>query len=418
MIPVTKQAFVMGELQPVTKPNSESGTGSMELVQVRPGKGKKLQTLSTKDAKQWLLKKAQPAPTQPPATAQKSIPSASTTSAKKTESQSSNNPSASSSNSKKTASQNKNQQAAAPIPFHPTMVEIHEEFNEDGTQTKGDVVNVTSEFQALMDKIGQGDTMKFPQGSDMSGETKEELPENGSDEEMMTDYEAPLNQLTDPEYDQLAKRLDELARLEALENQRLQQGARNNKLKAQRATSNKKKSSGGSGGWNKGFLNQSKKKKSAKKGATTTTESSPTASQSKSQASPPTSSDQVTADTSNESQGLPASEESQIPQPTQASATTAAPTAGGVAFNLSQNKVQEIPSLPGTRPLPPRNNVSMPSATRTPAVAPPIDQTTRIMDSSVFSGVIQERPTVSVAPAGEIKETNTIQERSAPQSFR
>ncbi|CAJ1932525.1 unnamed protein product [Cylindrotheca closterium] len=410
MIPFTKQAFLMGELQPVTTRNSESGNRTIEHVQVRPGKEKKLQILSTNDAKQWLLKKAQPALTKPPVTApvtQK--PTQSSTFAKQTQSQTSNNTSASPSSSKRSIPQSKSQQAAAPIPFHPTMVEIHEEFNEDGTQTKGDVVNVSSEFQALMDKIGQGDTMSFPQGTDMSGETKEEQPENGSDEEMITiDYDdTPQKQLSDPEYDQLAQRLDELARLEESENQRLQEGTSNSKLKAQRAAGNKKKNSSGSGGWNKGFLNQPKKNKSAQKRATTRTQSNSTKNSQ--------SSGQAAAGTSSKSEVLPipTSPESQIPQSTPAAETTPLPpaTTGGVAFDLSQNQVQEIPSLPGTRPLPPRNNVSMPPNQAEPTV----DETTRIMNSTAFSGVVQERPTVSVAPEGEqIQETNTIQERSAP----
>ncbi|KAL3940432.1 MAG: hypothetical protein SGBAC_005040 [Bacillariaceae sp.] len=417
MIPFTKQAFVMGELQPLIQSNSESGTGSMEVIQVRPGKDKKLQSLSTNDAKQWLLKKAQSASKQPPATAKKSI--ISSTSAKKAESQSSNNPSAPSTRTAKPTGHRKTQKSPAPpMSLHSTMVEIHEEFNDEGIQTKGGVVNVTSEFQALMDKIGQGDEMNFPQGNDMSGETKEDLPEDGSGEEMMTDYDTPLRQLSDPEFDQLAKRLDELARLEESEIQRLQQGARAGKLKAQRAANNKKKSSGG---WNKGFLNQPKKKKSSKNGPTTKALSKSTTNQTGSQTLPPPSSDQATtAATSRTSQVIPnPTSEPKLPQPP-ASATTAAASAspGGVAFDLSQNRVQEIPSLPGTRPVPPRNNVSMSSNPATAADPSIDDPTIRMMNSTAFSGVIQERPTVSVASAGDGKETNAIQERTAPKSFR
>lgn len=419
MIPFTKQAFVMGELQPVTQ---NSGTRCVECVKIRPGKEKTLQTLSANDAKQWLLKKAPP--TQPPATVHEPKPS-STPHANKTESQSSNRTTMSSAGSQSTAPQTKNQKSApSTMPFHPTMVEIHEEFNEDGTQTKGDVVNVTSEFQALMDKIGQGDAMKFPQ--EYNGETKEETTvDDSGDDQIMADYDAPLKELTDPEYDQLAKRLDELARLEELENERLQQGARHSKLKAKRATANKSKSSGGgSGGWNKGFLNQPKKKKSAKK--TSTAEVQPintsTTNPNKPLPSSPPSSDQVTADASKSQAPLPIPphEASSPDAPAGSTTVTKQATTGGVAFDLTQNKVQEIPSLPGTRPIPPRNsNLSMPTR---PAIAPPVDQPPRMMDSSVFSGVIQERSTVGAVVNGGNKvnqeANNIIQERSAPQSFR
>jgi hypothetical protein len=316
LIPYTKQAFVLGELQP-------EKDGDHEQVQIVTRKNEK-RTVSLTEAKQWLLQKS-------------SSSSATKEISKPTPTPTSSNP----------------QQKSAP---RTNMVDIQEEYHPDGTQATGNVVNVSSEFQALIESMG---------GNPMNLDAEE-----FHDDEKTGDHEDTPNSLSDNEYSQLSQRLDELARLEEMENAGQQQPT-----KLQRVKVNKKQSGGG--GWNKGFLNQPSKKKAIKKKTPAGTKPPP-------ESAPPVAS-----------------------TPVRPSASVAQTARGGVAFDMSQNEVQEIPSVPGTRSLSGRKTVATPSPTS--------QDTNRMLDPSVFSGDIQERPKDNPGQSPGILERPMTNERPSRQ---
>jgi hypothetical protein len=156
-----------------------------------------------------------------------------------------------------------------------------------------------------------------------------------------------LKALSKGEYKQLSQRLEELARLEELETSSM---------------SDKSKKKSTSGGWGKGFLNRPSKKKTFKK--TNVLSSNPI--------------------------------------PSLISHTGPSPSSG-VSFDLGQNKVQEIPSIPGTRPIAKTPLLSSPNH----ATATSASLTSRnLVNSSVFSGLVQER-------YNGIQERSIMQERSS-----
>eukprot|EP00980_Cylindrotheca_fusiformis_P027600 scaffold21455_cov116-Cylindrotheca_fusiformis.AAC.17 len=336
LVPYTKKAFVLGELRPQKDANQQ------EQVQIATGKNER-QTVSLHDAKEWLLQK-----TNPPKKTEQHVPK----------------------KSSGTPAEAAKQPTPAPLV---NMVDIQEEYNPDGTRVTGNVVNVSSEFQSLIESMG-GTPMNL--NADDYSYPEEEKGESFEDNDIAK------KPLSDKEYTLLSQRLDELARLEELENERQQNNGSKlqNRVKTTKKTTNK-----GDGGWNKGFLNAPKKKPAKKKAPATTK---------------PLHSEAITSST-------PAASAS-VQESTSSTNTS---NRGGVAFDMSQNKVQEIPSIPGTQPLPPRN-------TSQPAANTSGSNNSRMLDSNVFSGIIQERPAAAASSSSSSTRPSGIVERPMIQERR
>lgn len=356
-IPFTKQGFVLGELQPR---KDEDQKEQVQIVTRQKSKNER-HTVLLDDAKKWLLQKAMSTDNNSgmPPPAKTNPVSKPPTSAKATKINSINN----SNNNKKPSKEQKKAppKATTTSNLNSNMVEIQEEYNPDGSQVTGNVVNVTSEFQALIESMG---------GSPMNLNAVE-------GEEKLEELDETLKPISEQEYGRLSQRLDELARLEELE--QLKQPTKLQRFK--------KKSNNSGGGWNKGFLNnQSTKKKQAKKKPATEANSQQvpaSATASKATAQPTASATASTPVRKNTSTKTPA--------------TSGGGGGGNVVFDMSQNQVQEIPSIPGSQPLPPRNNNG---SAKTAATS----NNSRMLDASVFSGLIQERPTTGTVERPIVQE--------------
>ena len=272
MLPFTKKAFLIGELQPEKAEN-----GQEEQVDIVINR-KERRTVSTIDAKQWLLQSAVKNDV-------KSSPI------------------------QKVKSPSKNSSTSAPLDLH-NMIEIQEEYSDDGTQIKGNTVDVSSQFRAIF-------------GGNMS-QTKPEEKEAENDSIMDETFEeTPLKLLSDVEYNQLSDRLDELARLEDMEEERQE--------KTEKVKPNKGKKKVVSGGWNKGFLNKPSTKRNPTK--------------------------------PNTSKHIAMKKETLVATGSQSKQREVTKQAEGVSFDLTRNEIQKIPGIPGTRSIPKPSTVSNSSTT-------------------------------------------------------
>jgi hypothetical protein len=217
--------------------------------------------------------------------------------------------------------------AAAPAePSGLPFFEIREEFDQQGNEIRSEAINVAKELEYLErnedDKVDAAIRVTPP-----------------SSDAMVVEEEATSKAaVSEEEYQDLASRLEELAKLEE---------EAEAKKKTNQTSSKRLQGSG----WSKGFLN---KKKPAKK--------------------KPVKSAVAAA---------------KAPVATAVTEQAAPRTAKKVGFQEKNNQIKEIPRV-GER--------SVPSRTITPVEAAP----SRQIETSVFNGVIQERP----AAAG-------VQERSA-----
>eukprot|EP00934_Nitzschia_sp_Nitz4_P002692 Nitzschia sp. Nitz4//scaffold28_size193895//152553//153785//NITZ4_001681-RA/size193895-processed-gene-0.236-mRNA-1//1//CDS//3329546030//2682//frame0 len=238
---------------------------------------------------------------------------------------------------------------------HPTVpfVDIQEQYDPDGTQTSGTVVDVTQQLQQMLNPNATVATSPPPTAATTSTADKE-------DENFSTIPEPePLKPLSDLEYQDLSDRLEALARLEEEKTQDTNPLAG----RKQPTPSSKKKTSAttknSSNGWSKGFL-LSSKKKTAPKATATTTKTAPSV-------VPPAATSATTVS----------------PEPLSSSTSTAAAGTNprSVTFDASP-QIQEIPRI-GTQRVPPK-----PTAVGTPTPPP---TTSKPLETSMFSGVIQER---------------------------
>jgi hypothetical protein len=235
------------------------------------------------------------------------------------------------------------------------MMEIQEEYTEDGKQVYGKAVDVSSRLQHLWNKVdhdnSDGET-KTPHPDDLDDHDQVGVGGTLSNEAVaVEEASSPPPVVSDEEYDRLAKRLEEL---EMLEDRELQMEHR---TKARHPTSTKPKKQTGLS-FQKGFLNaKPKTKPKAKTPAVGATAAS------SAQASAPAATDEAVTKKSK------------------------------ITIDLNKNTVQEIPQEGRQQPLPPRQQQSTQS---------PSQQRQTMADSNMFTGHIQERTAVATTSGGTV----------------
>jgi hypothetical protein len=257
----------------------------------------------------------------------------------------------------RTTSSHNNTSVASPADAAFPLVDIQEEYTEDGRQVYGKAVDITSKLKELWktdDRHSRGGEEKHPYDYDDDNDDHTNLDVDESVahnvlNDMIGESSSPKSSpsrssarptVSDEEYDRLSKRLEELARLEEEEQQRqprtssLQQSTKNNY-----AVKNKKSTSLQ---FQRGFLNAKPKpaKKTALKEEAVTKKS------------------KITIDT-------------------------------------TKNTIQEIPKVGRQQPVPPKQPLFQPHSSA------PV-----MMDAgNVFSGVIQERAASGNPSAAAAKPT-------------
>jgi hypothetical protein len=313
LVPFSNQAFLVGELQP----HIDDGK---ELVQIVVGADKNNTpcddpvTISTTEAKEWFVQHSSRS-SSIKASILKSTDDVEPPQSTKT------------STTPTTNSPSTTTRIPEPSIIAPGFVEIQEEYNADGTQVRGNVVDVSKQLSAIWDNADEPSlSSSVPAATD--GNDNINIDDHDFEP---TIQEPPLKPVSDTDYDQLSKRLDELARLE-------ESGASvMTTLKPKRSTTKP------GSGWKKGFLTSKSKK-----------------------AKPP-----VKPSSSNSSNK-------------------------GVSFDTTQNKVQEIPRI-GTQRVPPKPGSSSTNTSTTPSTSTR-SSTSKPLESSIFSGVIHERPVMPERP--------------------
>ncbi|KAG7356574.1 hypothetical protein IV203_001260 [Nitzschia inconspicua] len=229
------------------------------------------------------------------------------------------------------------------------MVEIQEEYTEDGQQLYGKAIDITSRLEALWkhedgsSRHRQNEEEKYDHETGVEYSMTSTNSDNGENPHTkmqqnvpnMTDQDSKVAPtISDEEYDRLSQRLEELAFFEEQEQQ----------IKAA-----KKKSAGLT--FQKGFLNAVKPK--SKRIATTNKTST------------------GRADESTKTSISPNPDLSGVNRKSK------------VTIGENQNKVKEIPQEGRQQPVPPRQGVQQTSS--------------RMIDPSLFSGLIQERTDATTA---------------------
>lgn len=299
-IPFTNQAFVLGDLDPAT---NEKGEEQVQIV----GDRNQIQTVSITEAKTWLEKHSSPLQNKSKTCEAKDDDTAVAT----------HNALVSSSR------------------FVGGFVEIQEEFNADGKQVRGDVVDVSKRLNAIwQNTMEPALSHKVDDGGGPIIEEEEEEPHK--------------NPMSDEEYEKLSKRLYELARME----EEAERGGATPSAKPKELSS---KNAANSSGWKKGFLS-SKPTKSKK---------------------------------------TKASQQRTIPRPgvdTYGLSKEITQASNSVSFDTTQNQIQEIPRI-GTQKVPPKPCTVVGS---------------KPLETCLFSGVVQERPSIQKTPV--IQERSVIRE--------
>ena len=292
MVPITRQAFMEGHLQPPTD-DSVSSVGE-EIVLANLGSGH-LAEMSRDDAADFIQRRIDAAV----------APKMSTSASKKKQPKKS----ALISSAKTTAKSQPPAQSHTILPFF----EIREEYDASGHEVKAEAVNVANDMKALKDALrsqktganGDGDYTKQIRElietidigvDDDTCMGQESSGDFDAEDEAIDDVEPERQEpVSDEQYNSLSTRLDELARMEEDDEknksegkssrQRLQgkawgkgflssKGGRGGATagKSQEGkTGKKKKKDAAAGGWNSGFLNAEPKKKKASAGGTTVT---------------------------------------------------------------------------------------------------------------------------------------------------
>mmetsp|Transcript_5357 Transcript_5357/g.10250 ORF Transcript_5357/g.10250 Transcript_5357/m.10250 type:complete len:455 (-) Transcript_5357:56-1420(-) len=290
MVPVTTQAFFEGRLQPATRAEAASCTGTTsnvgtdarprpneEMVLANLGDGY-LAEMSREEAADFIKRRADAAAGPTPAISASGKKKSALKQTRQGE---------------RVQTAKKQQQSKTNAHSALSFIEIREEFDSEGREVKAEAVNVAKEMKALKDALrSQRDSGS--EGSNGGEEAKaiRELIENmdihanedetvqGIDDDEVEALESQQRQqaekpVSDEKYSSLSARLDELARLEeeAERNknegkgsrQRLQgkawgKGFLSNSEKGTGSKQAKKsKKSSKKGGWNKGFLNAESK---------------------------------------------------------------------------------------------------------------------------------------------------------------
>ena len=296
MVPITRQAFMEGHLQPPTDDSTTSSVGE-EIVLANLGSGH-LAEMSREDAADFIQRRVD-------AVTSQSSAAPKMTSANKTSASKKKQPkkSALRFSAKTTAKSQPPAQSHTILPFF----EIREEYDASGHEVKAEAVNLAKDMKALKDALrsqktgasGDGDyakqirelieTIDIGADGDMGQESSSDFD---AEDEAIDDVEPERQEpVSEEQYNSLSTRLDELARMEeeAEKNksegkssrQRLQGkawgkgflssngGAASKSQKGK--TGKKKKKDAAAGGWNAGFLNAEPKKKKASAGGTTAT---------------------------------------------------------------------------------------------------------------------------------------------------
>lgn len=256
------------------------------------------------------------------------------------------------------------------------LVEIQEEYTEDGRQVSGKAIDVTARLQALWKQEDQANHQRQREeekvafdeetvtgndsvllSSDASKDREAVIRQHQSDQPGNDHAKTPPKVISEEEYGQISKRLEELALLEEQEQQQTR--------------ARRKKSSGLT--FQKGFLNAKKAKPKPTKESTKKVETLPTTNNARSV--------------------------------TSRSPSTTVARKSKVTIDLDQNTVQEIPQEGRQQPLPVRQGIlnhqhQPPSSNR------------RMDTQSGFSGTIQERSNVAIG--GGPSRSREIQGSTAP----
>jgi hypothetical protein len=324
LLPVTGQAFTIGQLKPavvMANDNNNNNKEEVEQVQLLASTTANFTTVSTKQAQLWLQPKAATIATTKPKSAlkHKSTP-----------------PPPPATNSRQP-------------PPQAAFMEIVEEYDASGKQIRSGAVNVSQQLDAIWNNAQEPAMVDQDQGWNDN-----DNDEVGDDQGELPNLNATLKPkpVSDDDYQRLANRLDELARLE-------ETGAAVpsplSKLKPKpTTTTNTKKqtasSSSSGSGWGKGFLNNNNNVKSK---------------------------------------------------------TTSKPK----AISFGANHIQEIPRI-GTTPA---STITQQRQGHTPTQKPTPTmenkKQTRPFDSSVFNGVVQERPVVMEQQQQQQQQRSVIRER-------
>ena len=292
MVPVTRQAFMEGHLQP--PPTDVDATAATESQSISEEKvlanlgGGQLAEMSRADAAAFIQRRIDAVTSQSSTASKMSAAKASTSKEKQP---------------KKSALKPSSKQSAKPQPQAHTILpffEIREEYDSSGQEVKAEAVNVANEMKALKDALrsqntgagGDGDDAKQIRelietidigGGDDGGDVGQQQV-SGDDAEAMYEEEPEQQEpVSDEQYDSLSARLNELAKMEeeAEKNKNQGQSSRQRlqgkawgkgflssngggaaaQSQKQKTKTGKKKKNGGSGGWNTGFLNAKPKKK-------------------------------------------------------------------------------------------------------------------------------------------------------------
>ena len=369
-IPMGKQAFRLGHLKPTLDENQnelvEIRAPDIDNIQCEENKNRpssfKMVQVSTKTAKEWLL---QSSSIKKPEQA-KPVP-ATTTASNKLKSSLKSKPNTFSSPT-----------VASPAIGGGDFINIVEEYDSTGKQIDGSVYDVSRQLQ----QIWQNADEDAPR---TGGEEKQNLYDGVLSGQEQQQHEEPKPvTISDQEYESLTSRLDELVRLEE-EASKSTLSTPKEELASKKKT--KKKQGTTSTGWSKGFLNAgfNKKKAGGKK------------------KTPPTNPVSKTDTTYIETQSQSPREESH---------TVAKPRTGGggVVIDTDRNSVQEIPRI-GTQKVPPKVRQN-----------PQPSSSSSMESTSMFSGVVQERPKQQTSiGGGEVigerpkRVSRFAQERQQPQ---
>jgi hypothetical protein len=273
-----------------------------------------------------------------------------------------------------TATRKNREEKSAAVAF--PMVEIQEEYTEDGQQVYGKAIDVTARLEALWKKDQQASQQRtqeeeekvapydddYDRHVDSATAVDNKVPPQAYQEQehdnVVLQEPEPTSKITDEEYDRLSRRLEELALLEEQEQQA-------------------KQKSKGLLAFKKGFLLNAKKPKGK----------------------PTPASKSIKANSGNSAASLD---------------SLGATRKSKVNIDLNQNIVHEIPSEGRQQPLPLRQVAPIQQQQR--------QQSNRTMDPTMFSGQIHERPVAvpSVGATGTpgMATTSTTVKSETPKKKR
>jgi hypothetical protein len=345
LLPVTGQAFTIGQLKPavlLVNHNSKEEE-EVEQVQILASPTSSLATVSTKQAQAWL----QPKPKAAEATA-----ATKPKSVLKHKNKFTPPPTSTSTNMKSQASTS---------PSRLAFMDIQEEYDASGKQVRSGAVNISQQLNAVWNNAQEPAMVDDEQGwndnDDIGGDDEQEktMVQPSANTTSTTPKQQPTPVLSDDDYKRLADRLDELALLEETGAAAPSQSVPKPTTKKQTPTSStKKQTPSSSSGWGKGFLTNNKNAKSK-----------PSSKQPK-------------------------------------------------AISFGANQIQEIPRI-GTTPA---STITQQRQTKQSQTTTRNNKQSRPIASSVFNGVVQERPVVTeqIQQRSVIRERPVVVERQKQQA--